>query len=98
MLVQRAFRDGAAVQNSEKATMIGVLLGRVRIGGVESILSILYSQSSTSNLQPAISGQPECVECQVAGCHCEAVQDGAQGAVPAVFRSDAYGGEIRMQI
>lgn len=29
MLVQRAFREGAAVQNSEKATMIGVLLGRV---------------------------------------------------------------------
>ena len=29
MLVQRAFREGAAVENTEKASTMGVLMGKV---------------------------------------------------------------------
>jgi hypothetical protein len=39
MLVQRAFREGAAIQNSEKALIIGVLVGRVSEGINEDYLA-----------------------------------------------------------
>ena len=35
MLVQRAFREGAAVENTEKASAMGVLIGKVSLGNYQ---------------------------------------------------------------